>query len=241
MQAHGEGFTKLLAQNGITKGLKFLELVIPQVPHVAAMLQHGATILDVGCGGGTFMIALARAYPLCEFVGIDSDPNTVRLADYEVASAGMSERIQARHGKAEEIAFTDRFDLITMNSVLREICSHLQPWVLERCFTALKPGGTVLITDFTLPDALPDLRDPAHRSALMDLFVEMTWGHRLQTRREQLTLLTQAGFVNVRSQPFGDNMYTLLRGGETSVTPSEPQAGASLLTGETENNAAFVV
>ena len=210
--AHGEGFTKLLAQNGITKGLKFLELVIPQVPHIAAMLHRGATILDVGCGGGTFMIALARAYPSCEFVGIDSDLNTVELADYEVASAGVSERIQVHHGEAEAIEFTNRFDVIFMNSVLREIRSHLQPRVLEHCRAALKPGGTMLISDFSLPEASHDLRDPAHRPALMDLCVEMTWGHQLQTQREQLTLLTQAGFVNVKSQPLGDNVYTLLCG-----------------------------
>jgi S-adenosylmethionine-diacylgycerolhomoserine-N-methlytransferase len=152
----------------MTKGLKFLELGIPQVPHVAAMLQHGATILDVDCGGGTFMITLARVYPSCEFVGIDSDSHTVRLTDYEVTSAEVSERIQVQHGKAEEIAFTERFDLITMNSVLRAVDSHLQPWVLARRFTALKPGGTVLITNFTLPDALRDLRDPARTADVAD-------------------------------------------------------------------------
>lgn len=212
VQAHGEEFTKLLAQHGFTKGLKFLELVIPQVPHVAAMLQHGATILDVGCGGGTFMLALAQAYPACEFIGIDSDPHAVRLADFEATSAGIRGRVQVQHEKAEELKFTNRFDVVFMNSLLREIHPHLQSRVLKRCFAALKPGGTVLITDFALPDALPNLRDPAHRSALMDLLVEMTWGRRLQTQHEQTTLLTEAGFVDVKSQPLGDRVYTLLRG-----------------------------
>ena len=101
-------------------------------------------------------------------------PHTVWLAEYKAASAGLSERIQVQHGKAEESAFTNRFDLITLNSVLREVRSHLQPRVLERCRTALKPGGTVLITDFTLPDAVGELRDPAHREALLAQFVEMT-------------------------------------------------------------------
>lgn len=52
---------------------------------------------------------------------------------------------------------------------------------VARCLKALKPGGMLLITDFSLPDSLPGLREPAHRPALMDLFMEMTWGHRLQT------------------------------------------------------------
>jgi 2-polyprenyl-3-methyl-5-hydroxy-6-metoxy-1,4-benzoquinol methylase len=212
VQAHGEGFTKLLAQHGLTKGLKFLELVIPYLPRVAAMLQHGASILDIGCGSGTFLSTLARAYPRCRGVGIDSDQNVIQEGARAIVEAGLHDRVRVLCRNAETLIFDNAFDLITMNSVLREVPTQRQADVLASCFTALKPGGTVLITDFALPDTLPDLRDPAHRSALMDMFVEMTWGHRLQTRREQTTLLTQAGFVNVKSQPLGDNIYTLLCG-----------------------------
>ena len=158
------------------------------------------------------MIALARAYPSCEFVGIESDLNTVELADYEVASAGVSERIQVHYGKAEEIEFTNQFDVIFMNSVLREIRSHLQPRVLERCFTALKPGGTMLISDFSLPEALHDLRDPAHRPALMDLLCGDDVG--TSTANPARTVdVADAGWICQREESApGRNVYTLLCG-----------------------------
>src|SRR5438067_80625 len=34
-------------------------------------LKNGATILDVWCGAGTFLLELSNEYPLSEFFGID--------------------------------------------------------------------------------------------------------------------------------------------------------------------------
>lgn len=210
--AHGEGFTKLLAQNGVTKGLKFFELVIPQVPHVATMFQNGASVLDIGCGSGTFLNTLAHAYPHCRFVGIDVDPNMVREAESVIAEAGLRERVRVLRRDAATLTFDNAFDLVTMNSVLREVPSQHKAAMIARCFTALKPSGVLLITDFTLPDSLCELRDSAHRSTLMDLLVEMTWGRHHQTQQEQTALLTHAGFVNVYHRPLDDQTYTLLSG-----------------------------
>ncbi len=41
-----------------------------------------ATVLDVGCGNGVFLtIPLAEAFPTVEFIGIDSDQDTIDLAN----------------------------------------------------------------------------------------------------------------------------------------------------------------
>lgn len=211
-QEHGEGFSSLIAKNGTTKGAKFLKMVVPQVPRLEEKLRHGATLLDVGCSGGTFMLALAREYPTCRFVGVDIDRNALPLAETAITQAGLSERLSVREMGAEVIEFDNAFDVITLNSVIHEVRPPLKPQAVARCLKALKPGGMLLITDFSLPDSLPGLREPAYRMVLMDQFLEMSWGNRHQTRREQIDMLTQAGFVNVHHGPLGDNLYVLLRG-----------------------------
>jgi 2-polyprenyl-3-methyl-5-hydroxy-6-metoxy-1,4-benzoquinol methylase len=211
-QEHGEGFSGIIAKNGLTKGAKFLKMVVPQVPGLEAKLREGATLLDVGCSGGTFMMALARAYPACRFVGVDIDRHALPLAEAEIKRAGLTERISVQAMGAEAIDFDSVFDVITLNSVIHEVRPPLKPQAVARCLHALKPGGLLLITDFSLPDSLLGLREPAYRMVLMDQFLEMSWGNRHQTKREQLDLLTQAGFVNVHHGPLGDNLYVLLRG-----------------------------
>jgi 2-polyprenyl-3-methyl-5-hydroxy-6-metoxy-1,4-benzoquinol methylase len=211
-QEHGEGFSSLIAKNGATKGTKFLKMVVPQVPGLEEKLRRGATLLDVGCSGGTFMLVLAREYPTCRFIGVDIDRNALPLAEAEIARAGLTGRIQVRAMGAEAIEFDNAFDVITLNSVIHEVQPPLKPQAVARCLKALKPGGMLLITDFSLPDALSGLREPVYRMVLMDQFLEMSWGNRHQTKQEQLDLLTRAGFVNVHHGPLGDNLYVLLRG-----------------------------
>lgn len=211
-QEHGEGFSSLIAKNGATKGAKFLKMVVPQVPGLEEKLRNGAMLLDVGCSGGTFMIALARTYPTCRFVGVDIDHNALPLAEREIARAGLADRIRVQAMGVEALAFDNAFDVITLNSVIHEVRPPLKPQAVARCLKALKPGGRLLITDFSLPDSLSGLREPAYRMVLMDQFLEMSWGNRHQTKQEQIDLLTQAGFVNVRHGPLGDNLYVLLRG-----------------------------
>jgi ubiquinone/menaquinone biosynthesis C-methylase UbiE len=212
LQAHGEGFSSLIAKNGVTKGAKFLKLVIPQVSGLEEKLRSGATLLDVGCSGGTFLTALARAYPACHFVGVDIDGHALSLAMAEIKKAGLEERIRVREIDAEAIDFANTFDIITLNSVLHEIRPALKPQAVTRFFRALKPGGWLVITDFSLPESLSGLREPAYRMVLMDQLLEMTWGNRHQTRQQQVDLLTRAGFTSVHHGPLGDNLYTLLWG-----------------------------
>lgn len=211
-QEHGEGFSSLIAKNGTTKGAKFLKMVVPQVPGLEAKLRVGAALLDVGCSGGTFMMALARAYPACRFVGVDIDRHALPLAEAEIRQAGLTEQIKVQEMGAEAIDFDSAFDVITMNSVIHEVRPPLKPQAVARCLQALKPGGRLLITDFSLPPSLPGLREPAYRMVLMDQFLEMSWGNRHQTKEEQIDLLTQVGFVNVHHGPLGDNLYVLLWG-----------------------------
>lgn len=55
-------------------------VVIPQIEGLSERLRSGARVLEVGCGSGVALQALAAAHPQSVFVGIDPSPVAVDLA-----------------------------------------------------------------------------------------------------------------------------------------------------------------
>ena len=66
---------------------------LPALNGVAARLQAGATVADVGCGHGASTLILARAYPCSRFVGFDNHEASILRARQAAADAGMAERV----------------------------------------------------------------------------------------------------------------------------------------------------
>lgn len=105
--------------------------------------QTAMSVLDIGCGDGSFVRALRRANPEKRFAGIDISEGllararvTEPAADFEVADL---------YTYAPEATF----DVV----VMRFVVQHLTDFggVLACCRRLLTPGGTVLIIE-------PDLR-----------------------------------------------------------------------------------
>ena len=59
---------------------------VPPDPHVAA-LDAGSSVLDVGCGTGTYLRAQTDAFPRVRFVGADPSPSMLSYAAAKVAAA----------------------------------------------------------------------------------------------------------------------------------------------------------
>jgi hypothetical protein len=59
-QEHGERFMREVAEALKTLPRIFLDLVLPRLPALAARLEDGARVLDVGCGGGWAVVQIAE-------------------------------------------------------------------------------------------------------------------------------------------------------------------------------------
>ena len=64
--------------------------------------RSGETILDVGCGTGTFAMMLKRAAPRARVVAMDPDPRVLALAAAKAERAGLD--IEWRRGFARDAA-----------------------------------------------------------------------------------------------------------------------------------------
>ena len=58
---------------------RFADYWMKSLPDAAARLRAGGRALDVGCGAGRVCIALARAFPQAEIVGVDPDAESIKI------------------------------------------------------------------------------------------------------------------------------------------------------------------
>ncbi len=107
-------------------------------------------VLDVATGTAAVAIELARAEPSRAVVGVDQSPEMLAAGRARVAAAGLSERIELREGRAEQLPVGDgEFDALTFTYLLRYVDDPGA--TLRELARAVRPGGVVAMQEFGLP------------------------------------------------------------------------------------------
>jgi len=166
----------------------------------AANLQHGARILDIGCGFGGSSIYLARKYG-AEAIGITISPLQVEMANQDAKHAGVSASFFCQDAEAlpdATPAFEEPFDVLW--SV--ESISHYQeiPRFFEKAASLLKPGGKFALTDWFKQKPLPTRE---HKKLLYPIEEGMLV--ELHTVGEYEEWLADAGLNVTRSEVLNQN------------------------------------
>ncbi len=176
------------------------DLVLPRAPAVLTRLEQGGEILDVGCGAAYGLLHMSRRFPKARGLGLEVDPPMLALAAKNLAEAGVGERVRVEPTNALHMAFADRFDLAVMNIALHETGERPE-WeaVLRRVRQALRPGGTLLISELPYPGTIEEYRGhPAYRMLAGIQHHEALVGCGMITIPELSELLEGAGFRNIR-------------------------------------------
>ena len=112
--------------------------------HAAFFLPHvrpGMTLLDCGCGPGTITLDFAALVAPAEVVGVDIEPNQLRIAQTQAAAEGNS-NVRFAVSDLGALPFPDdTFDAVFLHGVLE----HLQAPVaaLTEVRRVLRQGGVV--------------------------------------------------------------------------------------------------
>ncbi len=107
-------------------------------------------ILDLATGTGDLAIALAKAIPSAEVVGIDLSEQMLDVARRKVAACGLTERVRLEVGEAERLTCQDdMFDVATVAFGVRNF-DDLEAGLRE-LWRTIKPGGAVVILEFSRP------------------------------------------------------------------------------------------
>ena len=114
-----------------------------------AQLQSGETVLDVGCGTGTLAMEVARRVGRAGRVaGID--PGTEQIARAHAKAARRHLPIEFQVGVIEQLPFPDQtFDVVFSTLMMHHLPAGLKRQGLAEIARVLKPGGRLVIADFT--------------------------------------------------------------------------------------------
>jgi ubiquinone/menaquinone biosynthesis C-methylase UbiE len=193
-QDHGEFFSQfvdaLYALNSTAAAFAARELCPPGS-------SPGRRVLDVGAGSAVWSLAFARRDPQAQVTVADWPAVVEKVTKRFVEREGASDRYDYLKGNFREIDFgASRFDV----TILGHICHsegpiHTQK-LFARLYTALKPGGELLIADM-IPD---DERCEAAFPLLfaVNMLVNTEEGDTF-TLAEYRAWLRAAGFRHVRT------------------------------------------
>jgi 2-polyprenyl-3-methyl-5-hydroxy-6-metoxy-1,4-benzoquinol methylase len=138
--------------NGGQYDTRFTDYWMKSVPQAAERLRAGGRALDVGCGSGRVCIALAKAFPKAEIIGIDPDNESIRRA--RAAAPGIRFEVKT----TAEMEPGPGFDFIALCDALHDLAKPVE--TLEEIRALLKPDGTLFIVEPKAADRLEDNRNP---------------------------------------------------------------------------------
>jgi ubiquinone/menaquinone biosynthesis C-methylase UbiE len=132
----------------------------PMAERVGADLPDGGVAVDVGCGTGTFAIALAADRPDVQLIGVDADPEILTLAAGKAGAAA----VDWREGRAQELPLADAsVDALSASLMLHHLLWDEKQAALAEAARVLKPGAHLHVADWGPP------QDPAMSGAFFVL------------------------------------------------------------------------
>jgi len=126
----------------------FFQEALAELPQLVADLSRGGRVVDVHCGGGRWLIAMARRFPALDLVGVEFEADSVVRARANVEAAGLSDRITIREA--------GEYDLVYFQYALHQLPDA--PAVLAAAWAALRPTGRLLVLDWPLPSERDEFR-----------------------------------------------------------------------------------
>jgi SAM-dependent methyltransferase len=169
----------------------FFQEVLPAIPQLVIDLRPGTTILDVHCGGGRWLIAMARRFPGTNLLGVEFEADSIARARAAVDAAGLVDRIAIEDHELTAVGHEDQATLAYFQYALHQLPDPVG--ALRSALAAVAPGGWLVVLDWYLPTDPDELRT-RHAELLAGVQLdELLMGTRLATRSEALGWFAAAG------------------------------------------------
>lgn len=132
-------------QKYIVRDVRYKSLLIQQ-----AEIRPGHHVLDLGCGTGTLAIMAKQSQPGAEVVGLDADPDMLRVAKQKAAQLGVPVTFDL--GFTNALPYPDEsFDRVLSSIMIHHLKTPDKIQTAREVHRVLKPGGQLHIIDFGKP------------------------------------------------------------------------------------------
>jgi ubiquinone/menaquinone biosynthesis C-methylase UbiE len=122
-----------------------------------ADIRSGHRILEIGCGTGNLLMAVARRRPGAELIGIDPDPGALRRARRKAARAGVP--VALNRAFAGDLPVPDRsIDRVLSSFMLHHLDDDEKVRAMREACRVLRPGGELHLVDIAGPPPGKGLR-----------------------------------------------------------------------------------
>jgi ubiquinone/menaquinone biosynthesis C-methylase UbiE len=132
-------------QKYIVRDVRYKSLLITQ-----ANIQPGHHVLDLGCGTGTLAILAKLAQPGAEVVGLDADPDMLKVAKYKSSLQKVPVKFDV--GFTNQLPYPDEsFDRVLSTIMIHHLKTPDKWQTAREVYRVLKPSGQLHIIDFGKP------------------------------------------------------------------------------------------
>jgi SAM-dependent methyltransferase len=161
----------------------FFEEGLAALPDLAAALAGGGRVLDVACGGGRWLVAVARRFPATQLVGVEFEPDSVARAMRLVTDSGLGDRVRIEARDIPTLPFRGEFDLVYMQDAVHEMPDPAGS--LAAAWAAVAPGGRLVVLEWCLPATVEESRT---------LQGELFWGIQIDELFQGTRMYSRAGY-----------------------------------------------
>ena len=187
----------------------FERTICPAVPAFAEVDARGGLAVDLGCGNGWYLRALARRCGKMRGLGIDGFQENITQAQTLAKKEGLCERLRFIHGDIHALTLDEPADLIAMNRALHHVWEKDTKSLFAWLRANLKPGGYVAIWEPAWPAERTALREPTRKALAFQNLSEHVQGNHF-LRPDEI----QAAFAQVGMH---SQAYLFARGNEVVV------------------------
>jgi SAM-dependent methyltransferase len=191
----------------------FLRLRSTLTPYdrMASVLPTRGAVLDLGSGHGLLSFALARGSQQRQIIGIDHDPERIRLAEAAALSLPVGSRPVFETGdlKTRLASFASgSLAGIAMIDILHYFDPANQEFLISQAARVLAPDGVLAMREVDTDAGIKAATNRLYERLATGIGFTKSAGPKLSFRgtAEWTSLLENAGFA-VRSQPCGSPLF----------------------------------
>jgi microcystin synthetase protein McyJ len=112
-------------------------------------LNPGSVLLDVACGMGTQDLYLLKEFSPRRIDALDATWGHIERGREQARRAGVCDRVHFHHGTATRLPFADAC-FTNVLSIEGAVHFHTREGFLREARRVLRPGGTLVLSDYTL-------------------------------------------------------------------------------------------